>query len=510
MRATCIGTMCLLLSSLVDVAAAPGDARLLDAVRQGDAAAVQALLGQGAEVDAAEADGTTALHWAVYLDDLASVGLLIRAGADVEVSNRYGVRPLSLACASGDARVIEALLEAGADPTAPTAGEPHIMAAARTGSVEAVTLLVRHGADVNAQETLRGQTALMWAVAEDHPAVARTLLDLGADVHARSRGAGTVRSGTIDADQRASRKVTVGFTPLLFAARQGALASARVLISAGADVNENGPRGSNPVLVATRNLHYELAAMLIEHGADLNAPDAAGSTSLHAAVQAETLPRVSAPARAPSGDMDRVAFIRLLLAHGADPDARLAPDAKARDTDARDLLGDRIIDSSVSTGGATPFFLAAQAADLDVMRLLVAHGADPRLATFDDTTPLAVAAGIGYDNNRLQPPEEQVLAAVTLALEFGNGVNSANRHGQTPLHAAVYRGADAVIERLVDAGARLDAADGVARTPLKLAEEGFYQLASRLSRDSSAALLAQIGHDTPEAARLRRLNATPR
>ena len=387
---------------------------------------------------------------------------------------------------------------------------PPILSAARTGSIEAVRLLVRYGADVNATERLRGQTALMWAAAENHAVVAHALLELGADVDARSKGAGTERSGILDADQRAPRKVTVGFTPLLFAARQGALASARVLVAAGASVNEPGPRGSTAVLIATTNSHYELAAVLVEHGADPNATDARGTTALHAAVRAETLRGVSAPARAPTGQLDRVAYIAFLLAHGADPDARLSPDRKPRETDMRDLIADRVIDSSVSTGGATPFFLAAQADDVAVMRLLVAHGADPQLATFEGTTPLAVASGVGYNNNRRHPPAEHVLQAVTVALELGNDVNQANTHGQTPLHGAVYRGAVAVIELLVARGAGLDASDGVGRTPLKLAEEGFYQLASRLPRDTAAARLATLGHDTPEAAYARRANPTPR
>ena len=525
MRAKCIGTCCVLLASLVDVGAAGGAVRLVDAVRNGDTAAVRALLIEGAEVNAAEADGATALHWAIYRDDLTTVRLLIRAGANVEAANRYGVRPLSLASANGNAQTVEVLLEAGADPTAMTAGEPPIMSAARTGNVEAVTLLARYGADVNATETLRGQTALMWAVAERHPVVAQALIDLGADVHARSAGGGLEQSNILEAVPLMSRKVKEGFTALLFAARQGALESTRVLVTAGANVRETAPRGSNALLIATNNYHYELAAFLVERGADSNATDTRGNTALHAAVLAETLPAVGSPARTPTGQMDRVSFIRFLLAHGADPDARLAavpdaplapdPDArlapqKPRDANTRDTLGDLIIDSSVSVGGATPFFLAARAADLEVMRLLVAHGADPRVATFGNTSPLAVAAGIGYSQVRRQPPEDQVLQAVRLAVELGNDANLANTHGQTPLHGAVYRGIDAAIQLLIDNGARLDAADAVGRTPLKLAEEGFYQLASRLPRDSSAALLAQLGHDTPEAARVRRLNPTPR
>ena len=510
MRARCITVAVLLAIAGAGLSAAPRDAGLLEAVRTGDTAAVEALLDGGADVNATAADGTTPLHWAVYRDDLPTVERLIRAGAAVDAANRYGVRPLSLASAGGGAGIVEALLAAGADPATPTAGEPPILSAARTGSLDAVRLLVRHGADSNARESLRGQTALMWAVAEDHADVARALLELGADVSARSTGAGTIRSGTLDADQRAPERVTVGFTPLLFAARQGALASARILVAAGADVNERGPSGSNAVLIATRNYHYELAAFLVARGADPNAADARGSTALHAAAQAETLRGVSAPARVPTGRMDRVGFIGFLLEHGANPNARLARDARPRSAETRDLIADRVIDSSVSTGGATPFFFAAKAADMEVMRLLVAHGGHPRITTHEGTTPLAAAAGVGFNEGQRQPPAPQIVEALRLALALGNDVRLANIHGQTPLHGAVYRGLEPAITLLVDRGSPLDAVDGVGRTPLKLAEEGYFLLASRLRRDGAAALLAELGRDTPEQARLRRENPTPR
>ena len=491
-------------------APAARDAGLLEAVRTGDAASVAALLDGGADVNEAGPDGTTALHWAVYRSDVAIAERLISLGAAVDAANRYGVRPLTIAAAAGHAGLVELLLDADADPALPAAGEPPILSAARTGSLDTVRLLVRHGADINATETLRGQTALMWAAAENHAAVVRTLLELGADVHARSTGAGTVRSGALDADQRAPEQVTVGFTPILFAARQGALDAARVLVAAGANVNEQGPRGSNALLIATRNHHYELAAYLVARGADPNAADAGGATALHAAVRAETLRGVSAPARTPTGVMDRVAFVDFLLDHGANPNARLARDARPRTADTRDLIADRVIDFSVSTGGATPFFFAAKAADVEVMRLLVDRGAHPRITTYEGTTPLAVAAGIGFNEGQRQPPDAQVLEALALTIALGNDLRLANVHGQTPLHGAVYRGLEPAISLLIDHDAPLDAIDGVDRTPLKLAEEGFFQLASRLRRDGAAALLAELGNDTPEQARLRRLNPTPR
>ena len=292
MRTTCIWASLVLLGSLADARAAQGDAPLLDAVRAGDTASVRALLAQGADVNAAEADGTTALHWASYRDDVTTVERLLSAGADVEAANQYGARPLSLAAAGGYAQTLAALLEAGADPTLMTAGVPPILSAARTGNVEAVRVLARHGADVNAKEPLRGQTALMWAAAEDHPAVAQALIDLGADVHASSDGDGLGPSSSdptyvvhITFDLRNPER---GFTPLLFAARQGALETARVLVASGANVHETAPAGSSALLIAINNYHYELAAFLVDSGADPAATDPDGYTALHAAVQAET------------------------------------------------------------------------------------------------------------------------------------------------------------------------------------------------------------------------------
>ena len=508
MRTTGILASLLLLASLVPAHAAEGDTPLLDAVRAGDLASVRALIGQGADVSAAEADGTTALHWASYRDDVATVDLLLAAGADVDAANRYGMRPLSLASEGGYAETLASLLDADADPSLMTGGVPPIMSAARAGNVDAVTVLARHGADVNAAETLRGQTALMWAAAEDHPDVVQALIDLGADLHAGSDGGGFERTQALENVQLNLRKVEEGFTPLLFAAREGALETTRVLVSAGANVNEAAPRGSNALLVAITNHHYELAAFLVDRGADPGATDAGGNTALHAAVRAETLRGYFGAARPSTGTMDRVALITFLIAKGVDLDARLAP-GKPREATTLDTIADRLIDHSVHMGGATPFLLAARAMDVEVMQLLVEHGADPQITTVEGTTPLAVAAGVGYNEGTRQAPDEQVLEAITLAIAVGNDTNVANKHGQTPLHGAVYRGLEPAIQLLVDEGASMDAVDAVGRTPLKLAEEGYFLLASRLPRDEAAALLARLGNDTPEAARLRRVNPTP-
>src|SRR5437667_12816903 len=287
--------------------------RLIDAVKAADRDAIRTLLQQRVDVNAAEADGTTALHWAARANDLQAADMLLRAGANVKFANRYGVTPLYLASTNGNAAMIELLLKAGADPnSALPEGETALMTAARSGSVDAVNRLVARGADLNRKEAWRGQNALMWAAAEGHAEVIRALVAHGADIRARSNG---------------------GFPPLLFAVREGKIPAAKALLEAGADLNESLPSrrggeppaaepGLNAFMLAVGNAHYELANFLLDKGADPNfAP--LGFTALH---QITWLRRPgsgdnnSAPQG--SGNMDSLEFVRKLVAHGANVNAR--------------------------------------------------------------------------------------------------------------------------------------------------------------------------------------------
>jgi ankyrin repeat protein len=505
MRGQRIGGWLVLLLVVASIGATPTTRGLIDAAKAGDGSTVRSLLQRHVDVNVADVDGSTALHWAVYRDDRETAELLIRSGANVRAVNRYGVTPLALACTTGNSAIVEKLLKAGAEANAAVAGEPVLMTAARAGNLDVVKMLAANGADVNAKETWRGQTALMWAAAEQHPAMVELLIGLGANVRALSTG-GDVQIEMVSA---ARKRAVGGFSALLFAARQGDLASTRLLLDAGADTNDKASDGNNALLIAINNLHYDVAALLVQRGADPNATDRLGFTPLHLAVRSETLIAYGEAVRRPTSKMDRLTLIKTLLAQGASVNARTALEPP-RDENSRDGIHDRLIEKSVSLGGATPFFLAARAADIDVMKLLVAHGADPTMATFENTTPLAVAAGVGYFEGLQNPSEPQVLEAVRLTVELGNKIDVANKHGQTPLHGAVYRGADTVIQFLADRGARLDATDVLGRTPLKLAEEGFYQVNSILRRDHSAMILAKLSGDTPEAARLRRSSSTPK
>src|SRR5213592_724098 len=294
--------------------------RLIDAVKAADRDAIRTLLQQRVDVNAAEADGTTALHWAARANDLQAADMLLRAGANVKLANRYGVTPLYLASTNGNAAMIELLLKAGADPnSALPEGETALMTAARSGNADAVTTLIGRGADVNRKEAWRGQNALMWAAAEGHAEVIRALIAHGADIRARSNG---------------------GFTPLLFAVREGKIDAVKTLLSAGADLNESLPyrrKGGtaaaeaepaiNAFMLAVGNVHYELAAFLLDKGADPNsAPE--GFTALH---QISWLRRPGTgdnnPAPQGSGNMDSLEFVRELVAHGANVNARATKQA---------------------------------------------------------------------------------------------------------------------------------------------------------------------------------------
>jgi ankyrin repeat protein len=427
--------------SVASVAAA--EAPLVQAVKKGDAAAVRTLLQQKANVNAPEVDGTTALHWAANRDDLAMVDQLIRAGANVKAADRYGITPLSLAATNGSAAVIERLLKAGADPNAKQPeGETVLMTAARTGNPAAVKLLLAAGADVKAKENWRGQDALTWAAGEGHVNATKLLLEGGADVNAKSKE---------------------GYSALGMAARENHFEVVKALLAAGANPNDTTSAGLTPLSLAIHNANWDVAGYIIEHGANVNANDA-GSTPLHLAIQIRN-PDVENPNDAgkivPPGKLTSLDVIKLLVAKGSDVNARMEKPFTG-------LPGPK----ETPLAGATPFLLAARGGDATVMRLLHAAGADPMLATKGNTTPLMAAAGVGYSQAISHGTEAEALEACKLAVELGNDVNATNAMGYTALHGAAIRGANSIVQYLVDQGIRIDRRDKQGRTALTIAEMG--------------------------------------
>jgi uncharacterized protein len=477
------------------------DLRLIDAVRQGQHQVVRALVQQGVDVHAAEPDGATALHWAARIDDLESAQVVMRAGARVDALTRYGIAPIHFAARNGNAALIAALLDAGVDPDAATpGGETVLMTAARTGALDAVALLLDRGATVDAREQVRGQTALMWAVLENHAPVVRLLLAGGADIDAQSdisipdgtSGEPGARSGNIGAHgpgmyrSRAVPSPSGAMTPLLYAAREGNLEMVRLLLDEGADIDRPSANGTTPLLVATINNHIDVALDLVERGADVDRADRFHlRTPLFAAVEMRNpdYTRDTAPPRA--NPRDPMELIEALLARGADPNLR------ANTTPFRGFF--QVSGNWANFDGQTPFLRAALNGDIALMRLLLAHGSDPNLGTYDGATPLMAAAGVNWVVAQTYTrSEEEYLEAATLCIELGNDVNAVNSQGFTAMHGAANRGFDAMIRLLAAHGAVPDMKDKQGRTPMAFAEGVFLALNPPVHRPETIALLNEL------------------
>ena len=457
---------------------------LVEAAKRGDSGAVRALLQQGIDVNAPEVDGTTALHWAAYQEDLDTVSLLIRSGASVQARNRYGVTPLSLACIKGNAPIIERLLKSGADVNATfSGGETALMTAARTGKPDAVRVLITHGANVNARDGTHGQTALMWAAAEGNAAAIQALIAGGADIHARSFARNFKKQTTEYTGGPVDKGAPIEFSALLFAVRAGQVDAVRQLLAAGANVNDTATDGTSALVIAIINAHYELASVLLDHGADPNAA-LQGWTPLHQLMRTRAPNAGQLPQPVLTGNVSGLQLAAKLIAQGANVNARMTKGV---------MDGYR---SRFHFIGATPFLLAAKGVDFEMMHLLAEKGADPLLTNEFNTTPLLAAAGVemsepGEDSGT----NEDAIEAVKIALDVGCDVNAVNRNGDTALHGAARRGANPVVQLLIDRGAKLDARNKQGWSPLIVAL-GTFKGKSLFIADSkqpeTAALLRQL------------------
>jgi len=461
----------------VAASAVAADAPLIDAIKVGDVETVRSLLRGGVDVGTSEPDGTTALHWAVHHDRHDVVGLLLGAGVEVDVTNRYGVTPLALASLNGSTPMLVRLLEAGADVNrANPNGETPLMTAARTGNGTAIAALLVHGANIHAVEEWRGQTALMWAVAQDQVEAVEALLAAGADPNTRSAG---------------------GFTPLLFAAREGYVDTIGPLVRAGANVNATVPRnGMSALVISVYNAHYDFAKGLLEAGAN---PDAAenGWSALHQLVwtRRPNLGR-NPPFPVPHGELDAFDLVRALAKAGANFDIRQTKEPRD---------GNRNILNRV---GSTAFLQAAKVADVDMMQLLVDLGADPSVTTEEGCTALMAAAGVGIWKIGENPGNnDEALDAVALAWKLGNDVNAADVNGDTALHGAIHRGAGNIVRFLVEKGAKIDAVNEKGWSALSVAQGVFYP--NTFNRHPElVTLLTELGAD-PNAGRRREVDLSP-
>src|SRR5688572_6034822 len=381
------------------------------------------------------------------------------------------------------------------------------MAAIRSGSVDAVTALVEAGADVNAADPQLGHSVLMLAVRSDNAPIVKLLLTRGAKLDARTRvgakpavrppgagggshGVGIVRSGV--PPQGEQLPTPGGMTPLLYAARDGSFDAARVLIEAGAELNAADPNGMTPLMMAITNGKIPVAQMLVDKGADVRAADWYGRTALWAAVEIRNLDMRSG---ATDNGIDRDAALRLIASivdKGADVNARVKEFPPQR----RHLLPLASLEW-VDFTGQTAFIRAAQSADVPVMRLLLAKGADPTITTFNGTTALMAAAGVNWvPAQTFSESPARWIEAVQLCLEVGADVNAVNEMGLTAVHGAANRGSDDIIELLARRGARLDLPDKHDRTPLVWAEGVFLATNSPVAKPSTIALIKRLLGET--------------
>ena len=402
----------------------------MDAVKRGDTPAVRAFLAKKVDVNAAAVDSSTPLDWAIKTNNLEIVNLLIGAGANVNAETRYKITPLSLAASNGNAAIIERLLQAGVDANGTSEeGQTALMTASLNGKVDAIKMLLTHGAKVNATEPYKGQTALMWAAGEGNVDATAMLVEFGGDVKAKSKS---------------------GYTALLLAVLNNQIDAAKTLLAHGASLEDRSLDGSTLLNMAIINAYYDMASALLDLGANPNVQDLNGTplhslvwmrkpgTSWEAAATATdpiTVPR-------PSGQkMTDLQLAKKLLEKGADPNAKLAWKEMKMDKG----LGTTKNPPNINLGrhymsfvGSTPFYNAARNGDPAMMKLLVEHGADPKLATPLGITPLMAAACIDYYEGETPGPltgvsEAERLEAVKLTVELGNDLNAKTHLGDYQL-----------------------------------------------------------------------------
>src|SRR3989442_10095618 len=467
-----LGLILLPLTVGLAAAAAP-DIRLVDAFAERNTPLARTLLKEGVDVNIARADGATALLWAAHWDDREAVELLLRAGASVNAADDHGVTPLARACENASESTVTRLLEAGANPNAAqTNGLTPLMTAARTGNLNVVKALLARGANVNAPTVATHETALMWAVGEGHREIVRALVENGADVHPRAQQA---------------------FSPLMAAADNGDIETAKILLAAGAQVNEIASDGTHPLPYAIIVGQAAFAQFLLEQGANPNA-DIDGITALHAAA-GPVDPWLRAWNRLHGGRRakrlklnERETLVEVLLAKGANPNARMTASEMAGLGFIRNGAFDTFTTGSGDLSGATPLWVAAYASNRGegsqsfvnrtrgadssgkVIRSLLVAGARPDLTTADGTTPLMAAGGCGRAAHATNVPraERQPMAedATKILIEVGVDVNAANEADFTALHCAAFTGLPELVQYLVEHGADINARDWRGPAPL--------------------------------------------
>ena len=482
--------------------------RLADAAMNRDFATVNALIAQHNNPNERGQFDTPALLWLVSVDEVATAAKLLKAGADVNLATPLGVAALNLAVSNGSAAMTKLLLDAGAKPdTTEPSGETLLMSAAGNGDLAIVQALLDHGANVNARDPHFAQNALMFAAREGHADVVALLLKAKAEVNVHTKvepappfikpnsvpgfgfGVGIIRGGT-PADRGRREPQQGGMTPLLYAARNGHVEVAKLLLAAGADLNAREANDIWPLFSAVSNNQIPMAEFLLQQkGVLINGQDWYGRSPIWDAVNVRNLyvngtTLVNGIDRAPV-----LQLIEHLLAAGADPNVRTKETPPTRN---HILPGTGTLEW-VDFTGQTPFLTAAQAGDTTVMKLLLKYGADPKINTFRGTSPLMAAAGVNWVYAQSwSEGEAQLLAAVKMCRELGMDVNQANSMGITALHGAANRGSDSIIQYLVEQGADLTVQDNEHRSTLDWAKGVFLATHPAEAKPKSMALISSL------------------
>lgn len=469
---TAIGAV--IVAASASAASAQADLRLVTALKNQNLTTARTLIRQRADVNSADVDGSTALQWAAHWNDVETVKALLAAGAKPNAANRYGVTPLHEAATIGSAPIVNALLRAGAKADVVYGdGETALMLASRSGNLESVNLLLEANADVNAAEKFRGQTALMLAANENHAVVVKALLAAGAKPDTRSVEY-TFQKLTGGAGGIIHDRPQGGISALMLAARQGAIEAGAALIAGGADLALEEPQyGFTAMQTAIFNGHYAFAKMLIEKGAPVN------DGSLYIVVEMRNLAKYTNRPNPPEAEngVSHLDVAKLLVEKGADVNAPYAKRIPPRQAQGEINV----------PPGATALYRAVRAIDFASVKLLIDAGANASLALKDGSTPLMAAAGLGAPRGG----DEEVTEAgdrndpvdvMKLLVEKGADVNAVNDLGMTPMHYAVQRSADRIVEYLASKGARFDIKNKQGRTPAELARGRTAILVKQLSQ----------------------------
>jgi uncharacterized protein len=416
-----------------------------------------ALAGVKQDVNARRPDSSTSLQWAAFAGDVGEAKRLIAAGADVNASTNYGINALLLAADIANTELIQLLLKHGADAnSANPEGETALHLVARAGNVEAAKLLLKAGARIDPREMFGQQTPLMWAVARRHPAMVELLLAKGADADARGAIRDYQRVAT--AESRAKSMDRGGFTPLLYAARENCRACADALIRHGADLNLPDPSGVVAMVIAMINGNFDIAKALIAAGADVNQWDVAGQAPLHVAIAG--LGGVRGSGNPLDADFPQQATMRelvqMLIERGANPNQQVSYQSAVRGAGGR---------------GTTPFLVAVGTGNIELVKQLVASGANAKLATSEGQSAIHIAVQVrGGGRNSSQVELIKYLASLGADPHMVAERNWRYRtRGGSALHYAVRGGNQQVVQALLDLGVDINVKDEDGLTALDYA-----------------------------------------